>query len=1015
MALQKQVITIPLADGLDTKTDEFQVMAGRAIELENARFYKVGKLQKRFGFEPLESSTEDGDLSDLDIKAVVADDNLINVITDEGVLALSEGSSKWEQLSEMKECIKLRTEFVSKSAYNHFNPDLDFMESTGLAACIYREQLENNALTANPAEYVTVVLEDINTGVKKIRKIDVKNTTSYKTSAQKVMIVLDSGVIKIHAFYISTSSNALVHHVIDENLEDISKTTLEASYTGKMDVCRDASNIYFFIMNSTALKCRRITLGGTVALTNTITTTNSLGVDGTSGFKMGFSIAQDTTRVHVFFLKNTGTVRIVGVGVLKTTLAVSITETTSSSDWPNLRDLSIVMNGSQVVIATLEAAATSLARCRLNKFVVTWAASYTFTEPSILDGVERAVILSRPFIIDSVAYVIAKCPESDQPTGLIYSLDSQKFPAMFSPFGLSEDRLAANGIHATGTCNAIVYGTKVISLIEKSYGVNTNSITTFDFNASIAISKLILDFGMDLTSGTKSKLGETNYYTNGSTFSLDGRGGYESGFFLRPKIDAVASNTSGGATPGVASKNFSYIAVYNFFNGKGELERSIPSPAMSIATAAGTTYVQVTVRSLPGSYKNQYFYDPVGVSFTQKYVTEVVLYRTQDNGSTYYRVSSAPSSQFLDTILADASADSAILDNEILYSTGGVLENDSTPNAKFSTAGGNRLFLGGLEEEDEIAYSKKQLYGEAVAFSDFFRIRISSGTHSDKSKMSALGYLDGKLIIFRANSIYYIAGDGPLETGTQNTFTEPEVISSDTGCDQPRSVVNTPQGILFKSRKGIYLLDRSLQVGYVGAEAEAYNDEGIVASIVSDKFNEAKFYTDAGNCLTYNYLFSKWSVAKNQTLIDADIWAGDPVQVMDGIVCQESESSFEDNSENYGMMVKTPWLKLGGLQDFGRIWTASVLGKFKSAHTLRITAYYDYATDYSEVFDISPSLSDSQYQYICHLVKQKCEAVQFVIQDISQSGTGESMELTALTLEIGIKKGSMKLPATRKY
>jgi len=52
--------------------------------------------------------------------------------------------------------------------------------------------------------------------------------------------------------------------------------------------------------------------------------------------------------------------------------------------------------------------------------------------------------------------------------------------------------------------------------------------------------------------------------------------------------------------------------------------------------------------------------------------------------------------------------------------------------------------------------------------------------------------------------------------------TEPSLIPTDTGTINPRSIVLTPMGIMYQSEKGIYLLDRSLQVSYIGADVEAY-------------------------------------------------------------------------------------------------------------------------------------------------------------------------------------------------
>lgn len=50
MALQKQSIVIPFAQGIDQKTDPKQVRPGKFLQLKNSVFNKGGLLQKRNGF-----------------------------------------------------------------------------------------------------------------------------------------------------------------------------------------------------------------------------------------------------------------------------------------------------------------------------------------------------------------------------------------------------------------------------------------------------------------------------------------------------------------------------------------------------------------------------------------------------------------------------------------------------------------------------------------------------------------------------------------------------------------------------------------------------------------------------------------------------------------------------------------------------------------------------------------------------------------------------------------------------
>ena len=53
MPLERQVITMPLAQGVDTKTDNKQVVAGKLLELENGIFTRLKSIQKRNGYTAL--------------------------------------------------------------------------------------------------------------------------------------------------------------------------------------------------------------------------------------------------------------------------------------------------------------------------------------------------------------------------------------------------------------------------------------------------------------------------------------------------------------------------------------------------------------------------------------------------------------------------------------------------------------------------------------------------------------------------------------------------------------------------------------------------------------------------------------------------------------------------------------------------------------------------------------------------------------------------------------------------
>ena len=87
----------------------------------------------------------------------------------------------------------------------------------------------------------------------------------------------------------------------------------------------------------------------------------------------------------------------------------------------------------------------------------------------------------------------------------------------------------------------------------------------------------------------------------------------------------------------------------------------------------------------------------------------------------------------------------------------------------------------------------------------------------------ALSRLDDKTIVLREDGISYIVGQGPDALGQQNDFRE-ILLPAEMGCSEPSSVIAAGDGILFKSAKGFFRLDRTLNTQYVGADVEEFND-----------------------------------------------------------------------------------------------------------------------------------------------------------------------------------------------
>jgi hypothetical protein len=144
-------------------------------------------------------------------------------------------------------------------------------------------------------------------------------------------------------------------------------------------------------------------------------------------------------------------------------------------------------------------------------------------------------------------------------------------------------------------------------------------------------------------------------------------------------------------------------------------------------------------------------------------------------------------------------------------------------------------------------------------------------------------------------------------------------------------------------------------------------------------------------------------------------------------------TSFLDGDQPIQMTLQTPWIKLQGLQGFGRIYRMSLLGEYRSEHELNVEMAYDYNdfTTHTLTFNTADSLggsvygsdsyygetspyggtSDFVYQFRSRVPRQKMQSLRLTISD--SSTTGESYSISDLALEVGIKSGLYKLPAAK--
>lgn len=487
----------------------------------------------------------------------------------------------------------------------------------------------------------------------------------------------------------------------------------------------------------------------------------------------------------------------------------------------------------------------------------------------------------------------------------------------------------------------------------------------------------------------------------------------------------TVGNTDSG---NIAVGTYLYSVIYSWVDNNGVVQHSQTSVPITVNVTIDQTNVALIIPTL---------------RITGKTNVRIGVYRTEgtnQGSSIFYRVTpiggilNNPSIDWISFI--DTNSDDSILANDILYTAGGVLDNTSPPSSSMLVLYKNRIFIGGLDDRNLLWFSKYIFEGIPTQFSEFLTIKVDPFG----GNITALGVLDDKLIIFKDSVIFALTGNGPTDTGDNNDYDSGTVrISTDIGCSESNSIVITPQGLMFKSHKGIYLLGRDLSTQHIGAGVEDFNSFAITSAVLSPNNNQVRFTTSNGPMLVYDYYVGQWATFTGLEAADAHFINQTYYLLRNsGIVFVENQDVFTDNGAFIKLRLQTGWMTFAGIQGFERIQRVAVLGTYKGSHTLQISFSYDYQNSPSYFTQINATIligenepwgsedtwgevgtvwggSFVPYNFRTHLTKQKCTAIQITLEDLQTDNFGEGFDISNLNLIVGVKSGANKLPGKNSF
>lgn len=1007
MPLNKQPLSINFAQGLDTKTDKFQVAPGRFLALQNMVFNKGGQLTKRNGYAPLTVLPAGTDANYL----TTFNGNLTAIGS--SLNAYSMGSNTWINKGALQP-VELDTLPILRNSTNQSQAD-SVVAPNGLICTVYTD---NIPVSGTLMPFYKYVIADSTTGQNILPPAAIPGST-HVYGSPRVYLLSNRFVI------IYSTVNTINYVLINANnpVAPSTFTTITSVYTPATTVAFDAllvnNSIYiawngndsavhmtyidhaFNIHTPVVYSGQSCTIMALSADTTAAATPTIYATYYDAGTTDGFALAVDQYLAAVL----APTAIISGDDVANITCVAA----------NNICMFLYEINNNYGYDAAVP---TNF----IEKNTITKAG--VLGSPSVL---KRSVgLASKLFLADGVYYVLVAYESVFQPTYFLIDLSGN----IISKLAYSN----GGGYLTTGLPNVTVNeDVAQMTYLFKDLiaGANKSQNATSAAGVYSQTGVNLVTFTLGTSSNASAEIGGDLNLSGGFLWMYDGYTPVEQGFNVWPDSVELTSSGTGGF---LTAQEYFYQITYEWADNQGNVFRSAPSVPINVTTTGSTSKNTLHIPTLRLTYKIS---NPV----------KIVVYRWSTAQQIYYQTTSLtnpllndPTVDYVDFV--DTKADSDILGNSIIYTTGGVLENIAAPATSTLTLFQSRLWLVDAEDKNLLWFSKQVIEATPVEMSDLLTIYVPPTTAAQGSTgpMRALSALDDKLIIFKKDAMYYINGQGPDNTGANSQYSDPVFITATVGCDNQQSIVFMPNGLMFQSDKGIWLLGRDLSTSYIGAPVEDFTTNAIVESAINvPGTNQVRFTMSSGVTLMYDYYYGQWGTFNNVPAISSTLYEGLHTYVNSfGQLFQETPGAYLDGSTPVLMSFTTSWLNLAGVQGYERFYFFYLLGQYSSPFNLNVQMAFDYNPSPRQSVKVSPDNftpywggganwgSDAVWGGSGNLFEakvypeiQKCESFQISITESYDATLGQpagaGFTLSGLNVIVGMKKGYRTSNSSRSF
>jgi hypothetical protein len=235
-------------------------------------------------------------------------------------------------------------------------------------------------------------------------------------------------------------------------------------------------------------------------------------------------------------------------------------------------------------------------------------------------------------------------------------------------------------------------------------------------------------------------------------------------------------------------------------------------------------------------------------------------------------------------------------------------------------------------------------------------------------------------------------------------------------------VVSFPEGVIFRSARGIEFFDRGLSLNspipnttYIGQPIQ--DEFGIVlitGGIHLPTQGQVRLYDTTGYTLVLDYVHWAWSVYSGQAAATGTVW-NDRGAYWNAAVYAESVSVYIEGAALYSMQVATPWISIAGIGGLERVYRFQGIGLTAGDHTITVALCANGNGD-DTVTTKSRAMLATEILWPWELRPrlQKMSSALLSITETSASPTAGPV-ITGIALVVGVKQGLRKLyaPAAR--